>query len=484
MASSHVRADSFSKTKIMRMGNRKSCKQNGVRQRDSGKRWCSFRSMSEYQKQTTEIRSRQICTVQKRTLLGRRQEAFIIRQPHIIQERILQARGILSRVQTKDAPAEVIRNETKISSMESEIEGKSNDIKESDTDETGGKKKKASVSFVDLIRWGALKVKSFLISDRHGYLPGLEGSALLSCSAQFPPFVFVNDGDSFLATIDRLVQEGKFSEKVKSGLIELFTNYKGALMSNDKEADADGEAAKMIASIAERVAFQYLSPYTFPSRHERILTPFNYFLFGQRYCGNLINFNSSYVGNIEGFVKIREQLDMGDNVVIMANHQSEADPGVWAWMTQYISPSLSTDVYYVAGDRVVLDTFAKPFSMGRNLICVHSKRHMEDDPLLRAEKMKTNQRSVRELGNMLKEGGALIWIAPSGGRDRIDPEIGTYRPAVFDPSAVQLLKRLVDKNSKSHKGHIYPMAMVSAEIMPPPGGVEKVHSVTSERVKV
>ena len=40
-------------------------------------------------------------------------------------------------------------------------------------------------------------------------------------------------------------------------------------------------------------------------------------------------------------------------------------------------PNLATDVIYVAGDRVVTDALCKPFSMGRNLFCVHSKKHIE-----------------------------------------------------------------------------------------------------------
>lgn len=36
-------------------------------------------------------------------------------------------------------------------------------------------------------------------------------------------------------------------------------------------------------------------------------------------------------------------------------------------------PACHADVIYVAGDRVVTDALCKPFSMGRNLFCVHSK---------------------------------------------------------------------------------------------------------------
>lgn len=40
-----------------------------------------------------------------------------------------------------------------------------------------------------------------------------------------------------------------------------------------------------------------------------------------------------------------------------------------------------------AGDRVVADPLCKPFSMGRNLFCVHSRKRMDDVPELKAEKM-------------------------------------------------------------------------------------------------
>jgi len=42
---------------------------------------------------------------------------------------------------------------------------------------------------------------------------------------------------------------------------------------------------------------------------------------------------------------------------------------------------------YIAGDRVVADPLCKPFSMGRNLFCVHSRKRMDDIPELKSEKM-------------------------------------------------------------------------------------------------
>jgi glycerol-3-phosphate O-acyltransferase len=116
--------------------------------------------------------------------------------------------------------------------------------------------------------------------------------------------------------------------------------------------------------------------------------------------------------------KIQEQLAAGENVVLLANHQTEADPGVFAHMLAASHPSLATDVIYVAGDRVVTDALCKPFSMGRNLFCVHSKKHLDDVPELKASKMETNRKTLVAMQRAFNAGGTLVWIAPSGGRDR------------------------------------------------------------------
>ena len=63
------------------------------------------------------------------------------------------------------------------------------------------------------------------------------------------------------------------------------------------------------------------------------------------------------------------------------------------------------------------------------------------------------------------QGGQLVWVAPSGGRDRPNEE-GEWLPAAFDPSAVELMRTLLGKTARP--GHLYPFAMSSWEIMPPP----------------
>jgi glycerol-3-phosphate O-acyltransferase len=63
-------------------------------------------------------------------------------------------------------------------------------------------------------------------------------------------------------------------------------------------------------------------------------------------------------------------------VVLMGNHQSEGDAAFIPLLTEVSHPGLGEQVTYVAGDRVVTDLLCKPFSMGKNLLCVHSKKHM------------------------------------------------------------------------------------------------------------
>lgn len=68
------------------------------------------------------------------------------------------------------------------------------------------------------------------------------------------------------------------------------------------------------------------------------------------------------------------------------------------------------------------------------------------------------------------QGGLLLWIAPSGGRDRPN-EDDVWMPAKFDPSAVELMRHLISRAKPD--GHLFPLAMHSGEMMPPPKGTEK-----------
>lgn len=262
------------------------------------------------------------------------------------------------------------------------------------------------------------------------------------------------------------------TEKLLPQWQDFYNNYRNAVVTSGAPGANELLAAKVQSTIADTVTLQFMQPYTFPSLHERMIAPYNYFEFGQRYVGSLTDFNHSVLGHRERWDRVKQLLDAKENVVLLANHQTEADPGVFAHMLMSTHPDLATNVIYVAGDRVVTDPLSKPFSMGRNLFCVHSKKHLDDVPELKASKMETNRKTLVAMGRALNKGGCLIWIAPSGGRDRPKGEAGDqYTPDPFDPTAVELMRNLSQRAKQP--GHLIPMAMFSWPVMPPPRTVDK-----------
>ena len=111
------------------------------------------------------------------------------------------------------------------------------------------------------------------------------------------------------------------------GFLDFYANYRAAVLGAGR---SEGDVAAVMCAIADRVLNQFRDPYTFPSAHTRITAPYDYYAFGQAYVRNLVDYSTSLVGHIERFDRIERQLAAGENVVLLANHQTEADPAVWA----------------------------------------------------------------------------------------------------------------------------------------------------------
>ena len=88
----------------------------------------------------------------------------------------------------------------------------------------------------------------------------------------------------------------------------------------------------------------------------------------------------------ERMTEIQALLDLGDNVVLLSNHQTEADPSCWSFALHEDHERLERDMIMVAGDRVTTDVVAVPFSKARNLLCIFSKRHIANPPEEKAKK--------------------------------------------------------------------------------------------------
>lgn len=275
----------------------------------------------------------------------------------------------------------------------------------------------------------------------------------------------------------------RFPPSVRTTFADLFTCYveQVTLGSGGDAARAEAESVATFKGMVKAYARQLAFPYEFPSYHTAMRHPVDYYALGNQYVGNLVDWGRSVLAFPDRWGRVAAALAAGDNVVLLANHQSEADAAFIPLLTAASHPGLGERVVYVAGDRVVTDLMAKPFSMGRNLLCVHSRKRMDDDPAAKPAKMRQNMRTLKEMERLLRGGGQLLWLAPAGGRDRVRAGDGVLAPDAFDPAAVEMVRRLGAKaggggGSGGGNGPVtrfLPLAMATYAVMPPPASLEK-----------
>ncbi len=230
------------------------------------------------------------------------------------------------------------------------------------------------------------------------------------------------------------------------------------------------EAESHFKKLLELVTEQLKKPYKFDIFHQSIRKPFDFYQFGLNFIRPLIDFNKSKLNGLDNVKKMIGQIQRGENVILLANHQTEPDPQVISLLLEKIDPEFASEMIFIAGHRVVNDPMAVPMSMGRNLLCIYSKKHISHDPDTKEEKMNHNQRTMKKMTEILSEGGHCIYVAPSGGRDRPNAE-GIVEVAPFDGQSVEmfyLMARQADKPT-----HFYPLSLKTYDLMPPPKQVFK-----------
>jgi len=198
---------------------------------------------------------------------------------------------------------------------------------------------------------------------------------------------------------------------------------------------------------------------------------YDFYKFGCDFFKAAMDLEKSVVLGEDNLKRAFEKVKNGENVVFLANHQSEADPQVVSALLEKVGYGEEADkIIYVAGHKVTTDALAIPFSMGRNLLCIHSKRHIMAEPELKSKKTEQNLQTMAAMTKRLKAGGAMLWVAPSGGRDRRDLETMKVPIAPFDQKTIDLFRLLGNKSKKPT--HFYPMALVSYDLCPPPDVIE------------
>merc|ERR1719238_2033241 len=137
--------------------------------------------------------------------------------------------------------------------------------------------------------------------------------------------------------------------------------------------------------------------------------PFDYYKLGNEFATGVIDAEASALIGLEQVEKIQQQVAAGDNVVLFANHQSEADPQIFSVLLDPLYPGFAESTIFVAGDRVTTDLLAGPFSMGRNLLCIFSKKHIENPPELKSQKSRHNRNVMKQMQKLFTDGGKVIW---------------------------------------------------------------------------
>lgn len=270
----------------------------------------------------------------------------------------------------------------------------------------------------------------------------------------------------FLTQLNAYLEKGVINAKLHRVIRDFYDNYQetSSQLPDPKKREETFEL------LVKLIIKQIEDPHLFSIFHRSVRSPFDYYQFGLDFIRPFIDFDQSKIFGLEALHSIREQLKKGENVILLANHQTEPDPQAISLLLEKIDSKLATDMIFVAGHRVISDPLAIPLSLGRNLLCIYSKKHMSHPPEEKAEKILHNQRTLKQMQELLNEGGYCIYVAPSGGRDRPDSK-GEFQVAPFDVQSVELFSLLGQQTKRPT--HFYPLALQTFELMPPPRVVEK-----------
>ena len=139
-------------------------------------------------------------------------------------------------------------------------------------------------------------------------------------------------------------------------------------------------------------------PFVFAPFHEAWTeendSPHDHLAMDTAFMEPMLDPNDSVLLGSERVKDIEALLAKGDNVVLLSNHQTEADPSCWSFALHENHERLERDMIMVAGDRVTTDVVAVPFSKARNLLCIYSKRHIDNPPEEKSKKMRHNAKTM------------------------------------------------------------------------------------------
>lgn len=270
----------------------------------------------------------------------------------------------------------------------------------------------------------------------------------------------------FFSKLKDYTTEGAIPPKYGEIIEKFYLCYQEAISSSEENTDTHNEVFLTLLHLIDQ---QCQNPFDFQPYHALIRKPFDYYQFGLDLVKPLVDLPHSTVKGLDHLKQIAGSLEKGENAIFLANHQTEADPQAISILLENSYPKLGEEMIFVAGERVITDPLAAPISMGRNLLCIYSKRYIDHPPEQKMKKQLHNKRTMELMSQLLSEGGKAIYVAPSGGRDRPNPN-GVVEVAPFDPQSIEMFYLMAQR--AGHPTHFYPMALKTYELLPPPQTIQ------------
>lgn len=281
------------------------------------------------------------------------------------------------------------------------------------------------------------------------------------------------DGFSFQNRAIQLTKDGALPKQVSGILLAWFDSYRKAVERNDYFiGDATQFTERNFSTLLELCRRAVKNPTQFGPYHVRVRQPFDYYKFGFDFASILLDADNSSVLGRDNLNAAIDYARQGHNIIFVSNHQSEGDPVAIDLLLSFLTQTdrqFCEDMVFMAGDRVRNDPVISPFSLGRNLLTVYSKKHINDVPELREAKLSHNRCTIAVTTTLFKEGGKVIWFAPSGGRDRRNEETGLVELSAFDDGAVEMMRFAALKSGVP--SHFYPMSLWTYDMLPPPSSI-------------
>mmetsp|Transcript_18619 Transcript_18619/g.33314 ORF Transcript_18619/g.33314 Transcript_18619/m.33314 type:complete len:443 (-) Transcript_18619:123-1451(-) len=274
------------------------------------------------------------------------------------------------------------------------------------------------------------------------------------------------------------VLKSKTKENENMGkMVQILEGFMNEYAETNIQAETTPEKFQQMMTQSMAVMGQaLLSPHKFDILHRAIRQPFDYYRWGVDFFRPLLEKHNSKIYGKQNLDKIVDYIKSGENVILLSNHQTEVDPQAIEILLEDSDNAgdLASQLIFVAGHKVTTDPLAIPFSLGQNLLCIHSKKYIENPPEKKAEKQAHNTKTMKKMQSLLEDGGTFLWVAPSGGRDRPEPATKEFVVAPFDERSVQMFKLMATKakSMSGKKTHFFPMAMLTHELVPPPDGVK------------